>query len=279
MSRPAPAADPSLHLPRLLCLHGGGVTGEVFRLQARSIITALKDTFRLVFADGPFLCDAGPGILPVFADFAPFRRWLRWLPHHPPIDTETAVDEIWWQLNDAMSADDRAGGTGEWVGLMGFSQGGKLSACLLYEQQIRDRLRSEKKPLSAEDEKKPNWKFAVLLASRAPLVSLRPESDGNKALVTPDKISEGFESVEADDDSHLLKLPTIHVHGLQDPGLHLHRRLLTQYCDPETTTLIEWDGTHRVPIKKSDVDPIINALFDVARKTGVLSNERRLATM
>lgn len=279
MSRTMPAADPTLHLPRILCLHGGGVTGEVFRMQARSIITALKDTFRLVFADGPFLCDAGPGILPVFADFGPFRRWLRWTPDHPPIDSEAAVDEIWWQLNDAMAADDRLGGTGKWVGLLGFSQGAKLSACLLYEQQIRDQLRSEGKPLSAEDEKRPNWKFAVLLAARAPLVSLRPESDGNKALVTPNDISEGFESVETDDDSHILKLPTIHVHGLQDPGLHLHQRLLRQYCDQGTTTLIEWDGAHRVPIKKVDVEPIVNALLDVARKTGALSTERRLASM
>jgi pimeloyl-ACP methyl ester carboxylesterase len=263
MSRATASANPTLHLPRLLCLHGGGVNGEVFQLQARALIAALQNTFRLVFADGPFLCNPGPGIVPVYADFGPFRRWLRWLPEHPEIDSASAIDEIWFNINDAMDADDRAGATGEWVGLAGFSQGGKLSACLLYEQQVREQ--SE-----GRDEKRPHWRFAILLAARAPLVSLRPETDSNKALVTPAEISEGFESVDVDDDSHMIKLPTVHVHGLQDPGLHLHQRLLNQYCDPAATTLVEWDGTHRVPIKKADVAKVTEAIFDVAKRTGVL---------
>lgn len=56
--------DSSLALPRILCLHGGGVTGDVFRLQARALIQAFKSRFRFVFVDAPFLCDAGPGISP-----------------------------------------------------------------------------------------------------------------------------------------------------------------------------------------------------------------------
>lgn len=51
--------DLSLKSPRILCLHGGGVTGEAFRLQARALIAKLQPTFRLVFADGPFFCDPG----------------------------------------------------------------------------------------------------------------------------------------------------------------------------------------------------------------------------
>lgn len=31
---------------------------------------------------------------------------------------------------------------------------------------------------------------------------------------------------------NILTLPTIHVHGLQDPGLHLHRQLLEMCCAP-----------------------------------------------
>jgi hypothetical protein len=209
------------------------------------------------------MCDAGPGIIPVYEDFGPFRRWLRWLPEHPPIDAASAIDEIWFNINDAMEADDRAGGTGEWVGLLGFSQGGKLSACLLYEQQVKEQ--SE-----GRDPKRPHWRFAILFAARAPLVSMRPETDGNKALVSPGDISEGFENVEADDDSHILKIPTVHVHGLQDAGLHLHQRLMKQYCDPTTTTLVEWNGTHRVPIMKADVAKVTEALLDVAKRTGAL---------
>jgi predicted esterase len=257
------SVDTTLTLPRILCLHGGGVNAEVFHMQARSIISALKSDFRLVFADGPFFCDAGPGINPVYSDYGPFRRWLRWLPEHPAVDAEAAVDEIWWQLRDAMDGDDRAGATGEWVGLLGFSQGAKLAASLLYEQQMRQELGIK------TNEKRPNWRFAVLLAGRAPIASLMPETDSNKALVTASDISEGFRFLETTDDSHILKLPTIHVHGTQDPGLHLHQRLLNQYCDPSSTTLIEWDGGHRVPIKSADVKKITAAILEVAQKTGL----------
>jgi len=111
-----------------------------------------------------------------------------------------------------------------------------------------------------------------LLAGRAPLVSLSEHTADIKALVNAAEISEGFETVEVkdDDDGHILRLPTIHVHGLTDPGIHLHRRLLEQYCDPSSVTVIEWDGTHRVPIKKVDVEPIVNAILGVAEKTGAL---------
>jgi len=258
--------DPTLHLPRILCLHGGGVTAEAFRLQSRALIARLQSTFRLVFADGPFLCDPGPGIVPVYADYAPFRRWLRWLPEHKEIDAESAVEEIWYQLKLCMDEDDREGATGEWVGLLGFSQGAKVSASLLYEQQVREEKMGKGKAGT-------NWKFAVLLAGRAPLVSLSEDSAGCKALVDAAEISEGFEKVETDvwDGWRKLEIPTVHVHGLLDPGLHLHRRLKDQYCEPSSVTLVEWEGIHRVPIKSKDCQMIVDAIMDVARKTGSIA--------
>ncbi|KAF2674382.1 citrinin biosynthesis oxidoreductase CtnB [Microthyrium microscopicum] len=256
-------------LPRILCLHGGGVNAEVFRMQARTIIKTLNGQFRFVFADGPFYCDPGPGIVPVYEEYGPFRRWLRWLPEHPEVEAEAAADEIWYQLRDAMEADDLAGGTGAWVGMIGFSQGAKLAASLLYEQQYRN-LQKEAGKSTAEDDTKPTFKFAVLLAGRAPLVSLREETDGIEALVTASEVSEGFEAIETISTEHILRLPTIHVHGLQDAGLHLHQRLLQQYCDPAATTLVEWDGAHRVPLKSSDVQKVTNAIIEVARKEGIL---------
>ena len=68
--------DDNLHAPRILCLHGGGVNSSVFRSQCRALIKHLP-AFRLVFADGPWFCEAGPGIVPVYEDCGPFRRWLR----------------------------------------------------------------------------------------------------------------------------------------------------------------------------------------------------------
>jgi len=262
-------AEASLSLPRILCLHGGGVNAEVFRMQARALIRSLESTFRLVFADAPFFCDAGPGIVPVYEDCGPFRRWLRWLPEHPEVEKEAARDEIWWQLKDAMETDDRNGATGEWVGLLGFSQGAKMSASLLFEQQYRDLLK-EQGNLSAVEEKLPNFKFAVLLAGRAPLVSLRKETDDIPHLVSAAQISEGEDLISSSTGPHVLKLPTVHVHGLQDAGLALHRRLLNHYCDANTSTVVEWDGAHRVPLRAVDVQRVTAAMLKVARETGAI---------
>ncbi|GAB7337393.1 hypothetical protein MBLNU457_g2738t1 [Dothideomycetes sp. NU457] len=239
--------------PRILCLHGGGVTAEVFELQSRNIIKALPN-FRLVFADGPFFCDPGPGIVPVYEDKGPFRRWLRWLPKHAEIDSDSAIYEIMYAIESTKEGDK---GTGPWVGLLGFSQGAKLAASLLYEQQVQ----VEKRGKADTD-----YKFAVLLAGRQPLVSLS-ELSRSPALVNPSELSEGFDFPGKSD--HVLRLPTIHVHGLKDDGLHLHRRLMEQYCDKDSVTLVEWDGIHRVPIKKVDIDPICEQIHRIAREQGV----------
>ena len=75
----------------------------------------------------------------------------------------------------------------------------------------------------------------------------------------------------SDSDEHVLRTPTIHVHGLKDPGLKLHRRLLKQYCDPHCVTVLEWDGEHRVPIQTRHVNAIIEQIYSVAREIGVLN--------
>lgn len=253
---PAPIEPPpeDLSLPRILCLHGGGVNSEVFRAQSRALIKALP-TFRLVFADGPFYCAPGPGIVPVYEDCGPFRRWLRWIPEeHAEIDDESAIEEVMYSIETCKREDK---GTGPWVGLLGFSQGAKLSASLLYDQQVR-----KEKTGVAET----NYKFAVLLAGRQPLISFSDYSKGN-AVLPAGAISEGFWCDGPNE--HVLKLPTIHVHGLADPGIHLHRRLMEQYCDRKSVTLVEWDGSHRVPLKKTDVDRIIKEIYRVAREQGV----------
>src|SRR5690349_18966549 len=96
--------DPSLHLPRILCLHGGGSNATVFRTQCRILIAGLKSHFRLVFADAPFISQAGPCVLSVYADCAPFRRWLRWTPDHPEISAADAIadieDSLWLAMDE-----------------------------------------------------------------------------------------------------------------------------------------------------------------------------------
>ncbi|KAF2233764.1 hypothetical protein EV356DRAFT_503297 [Viridothelium virens] len=233
---------------RILCLHGGGVTGAIFKAQARSIIKALPE-FRFIFADGPYFCDPHAAIIPVYQDWGPFRRWLRWLPEHPATDAESAVEEIKYALETCANSDE---GTGPIVGLMGFSQGAKLAASLLYEQEAQ---------MKATGSASTQYQFAVLLAGRCPLVSMSSLTE-SPGLVSAGDVSEGFDTSK-NDRSHILSLPSVHVHGLNDVGLHLHRKLLHEYCDPASTRLVEWDGEHRVPIKQKDVQKIVDAVRDV----------------
>lgn len=172
-----------------------------------------------------------------------------------------------------MEDDDRAGGTGEWVGLMGFSQGAKLSASLLLEQQAREEhaKREGKSDIGTGPIGIPGleWKFGVLLAGRAPMSNLNPGLLKSRALVSAANISEGFQFVKEVDEGCVLRKLTIHVHGMADAGLHLHRKLYDEYCEDGSKMLLEWEGAHRIPIKSKDVEPVVGAIYDVAEKTGV----------
>ena len=175
-------------------------------------------------------------------------------------------------MRTAMEDDDRAGGTGEWVGLMGFSQGAKLSASLLLEQQARQAVaKKEGKQVKAGPTclHNINWRFGILLAGRAPLSNLNPDLLRSEALVSAANISEGFQFCKDVDGEATLRCPTLHVHGMADPGLHLHRKLLDEYCEEGTATLVEWEGAHRIPLKSMDVDRVVGAIYDLAEGTGV----------
>ncbi|KAI2603051.1 serine hydrolase FSH [Hypoxylon fragiforme] len=258
-------ADSTLHLPRILCLHGGGTNARIFRAQCRVLSRTLEPHFRMVYAEAPFSSTAGPDVLSVYAEHGPFKRWLRWLPEQSEVEDHTAVTEIEAQLKEAMDMDDELGATGPWVALLGFSQGAKMVASLLFRQQIR----TEK---LGSDRAGSNWKFAVVMAGRAPLVNLDPDVFKSSMLAHPSQIglTGGPDLMEMMSGNHILKLPTIHVHGLNDPGVSLHRELLEEYCDPNTTRLVEWNGDHRIPLKSTDVQPLVNQILEVARETKAL---------
>lgn len=250
---PDPTA--TLHLPRILCLHGGGVNASIFRAQLRSFLShpLLAPRFRFVFVEAPFFCDEGIGVHPVYSDWGPFRRWSRWVPTHPEIDAATCMHEILYAISQAMEADE---GTGEYVAVLGFSQGAKVACSLLLKQQL-------------EGANGP-WRFGIILAGRAPLLALNEEMEEFKWLQSAAGLPD-----EADMDAIYempeckLMLPTVHVHGLKDEGLELHRRCVDDYCAAGTTTLVEWDGPHRIPLKRMDVDRVVAAIVEVADEYGV----------
>ena len=256
--------DRTLHLPRILCLHGGGTNARIFRAQCRVLIAELRSKFRLCFAEAPFPSQPGPDVVSVYNQYGPFRRWLRSGLEHPRIDPEAAVCMIEQSLHAAMREDDRQGATGEWVGLLGFSQGAKMCASLLFRQQVRTEMLGKHRAGS-------NYRFAVLMAGRGPMVSLDPNLIMSPALMDASQIglSDFPDQQFLERREHVLRLPTIHVHGLRDQGLELHRQLLEKHCEGHAR-LIEWDGNHRVPIKTKDVAAIVREILVVAEEKGVL---------
>lgn len=256
---PPPAPDSStLHLPRILCLHGGGTNHSIFHMQCRSLSLHLKSQYRLVYAVAPFPSFPGPDVLSVFADCGPFKRWTySTAPNAVEEKPKETWDAIEKQIGDAMDADDKLGATGEWVVVLGFSQGAKVAASILLRQQEKP------KSLGRVGRSDAGFRFGVLMAGRGPLLTYDPEA---APWLGKEERFDYNSNVAA---KRLLRIPTIHVHGLRDPGLGFHQVLLEEWCDPRTTTLVEWEGNHRLPIKTVDVKLVIDKIREMAVRTGV----------
>lgn len=237
----------------------------------RGLIRALAPYFRLVFASGPFDCQMHPDLVPYYGGFTGVKRWTRWLKEDPPISNQLAIARIERCLLAAMDADE---GTGEWVGLLGFSQGAKVSASILYDIQLRkdeqDREALDDMYGDIDTSSTPvgfagaRWKFAIIMAGRPPFISLSHLTKDNKQIVGAGELFIEHEQ-PLDGLSDRLRLPTLHVHGLQDPGLELHRKMRTAYCDPNTAKLIEWEAAHRIVFKAADVQKVTQGILEVAK--------------
>lgn len=258
-----------LDLPRILCLHGGGTNARIFRSQCRVLSTHLKDKFRLVFAEAPLPCQAGPDVLSVYKEWGPFKSWVPSALGCAQVDSDASISMFDNSLQDAMDLDDEKGATGTWVGLLGFSQGAKMCASLLLLQQLRHMH-------GVKADRRLNFRFGILLAGRAPLIALDPSLI---AIYPPGQIVGPNDEEIHDNDwlpdiyrnpaLHRLRIPTVHVHGLRDSGLPLHRRMLEDCCERQATRLMEWEGSHRVPIKTKDVAVLVQHITSIAEEVGV----------
>ncbi|RDA85031.1 hypothetical protein CP532_4587 [Ophiocordyceps camponoti-leonardi (nom. inval.)] len=265
--------ESTVHLPRILCLHGGGTNARIFRMQCRAFKHHIGRQFRFVFAQAPFAYKPGPDVTSVYSEYGPFKGWLR--PFGEDEDAEACAVEASDLIHDAITAairaDDDLGATGEVVGILGFSQGARIAASLLYNQQLSGTATSTATTTTTSTSKKwPTFRFAVLLAGRGKLVWLKPEVPMPEGVVRPIQPVGAF-PVDMDapgwDDLKLrekLQLPTVHVHGLTDAGLPYHRQLALRYCVPDSSTVIEWQGEHRVPIKTKDVTPVVEQMLRLA---------------
>lgn len=284
-----------LQLPRILCLHGMsfnirfnfvlrssfssnnnlgvGSNADVLFLQTRVLRDRLSLSFRFVFANGPFFCEAGPGMLPVYGGADPFRRWFRWSPSHRVLKPKYHIEAIRRCLEDAMAGDDESGGCGPWVGLLGFSQGARLSASILFESQRRQESQIKgEKPGGYEGDLdsmlwSQHWQFAVLFSGPAPLVALSPDI-GDLPLQSPTELDLSHKELDKLDPTGKLAIdrPTLHVIGIQDEWAPSQRRLHDIYCSEESKSLLEWDGDHRIPMQSPEIEQICARMLVMAGK-------------
>ncbi|XXH00641.1 hypothetical protein Hte_006989 [Hypoxylon texense] len=221
--------EPDETLPVILCLHGHGTNGAIFRHQARNLTQALQRRFRFAFAESPIETpQPGIGVLPYFAGARPYRRWHRDARAAAgPFFDATAEDAARERrlVRDALAAHVRRCRP---VGVMAFSQGTRVAAALCLDPELGSGIR-----------------FAVLLCGFAGALPL----DGAD--------SAGLEP-------RVLGLPSVQAQGVNDPWAAKEAKLAKKSCfDPALARTVQFRGGHEVPIAMGDVVKIANEIVAV----------------
>jgi predicted esterase len=298
-SRPTHDSNGAL-LPAILCLHGGGSNATVFKIQTRRLIWQLEKQFRFVFAQAPIEGTPGFGMLPVFASCAPFYRWVnrRFKAGESDVETTPAaeVDTIDSIIYDVMEAN---GGVDSFKGVMGFSQGARLTAGLLLRQKIQERddlaassssassssgtATTTTTPSSASASTglglKTKFAFGIMIGGPYPPIGLCPSP--SPAARPDDNDNDNDHDLDIDTsmiaDYKLLKdIPTVHAWGRDDhirPGCEALARL----CESDHSFQMDFEGGHHLPLKdveaKDLCDLIMAAWYAGGGKYGVGADE------
>lgn len=236
------------HLPTILCIHGQGTNGTIFRLQARRIVQALQKSFNFVFVDAPFESLPGPGVVPVFSDLAPFLRW------HCDGNTLDKFDITVEELDEERRAARKllAGhvekvnwaaattiGAGV-VGIMAFSQGTRVATGLMLDADLGR-----------------NIKFAILICGTFPVLGIADQA--------PAKVPVGVASREVG----RLTIPSIHLQGSYDPWQAEGIRLKETYYDSKLVSTVKFSGGHQVPAGVKEADQVASwVLSEWQRRNG-----------
>lgn len=60
-----------------------------------------------------------------------------------------------------------------------------------------------------------------------------------------------------------LRMPSVHLHGLKDPYLGSSRMLAEKVFQADMANVLEFDGGHYIPAKKTDLDRLTAAVKDL----------------
>ncbi|MCJ1442249.1 MAG: hypothetical protein MMC23_002742 [Stictis urceolatum] len=252
-STPIAQMDPST-TPRILCFHGGGTSAQIFQIQTVRLARLFAPHFRLEFIDGPFVAPPGPGVHPFFEGMGPYYRWAR----RAPTDNGTLLRE---RIRAKLAEPG-----GEWVGVLGFSQGSAMSVGMLVEQE-----RGEARARGEDPEPGREWfgglmpggghtgfKFGVICHGGFPPIRLSEGTTGQP---------EGVELPWDEAWRGLVGVPTVHVHGLRDFVLE-RSRMLIQVCREGTARRLEFDIEHRLPVELEQNELIKRHVMEMWREVG-----------
>ena len=207
----------------------------IFKIQTRRIMYALRNHFKFIFVSAPYESGPGPGVIPVFEGCGPYYRWIQ--PEGE--DQAPGQQEVRKVLKEAIREDG-----GEFVGVLGFSQGGRQTSGLLADQ------------VEGRNKGMPEFKFGVILCSGYPPMSLSASeqpyeshgSDEHGPLMEPTP-------------EQIIHIPTVHVRGLQDVHLQKGRRIADFF---DNKIELEYDMGHHQPGAAGDTTSPKGASTEIA---------------
>ena len=223
-------------LPRILCLHGGGASGTIFRIQTSRLQRALQAHFQFVFLDAPYESAPGPGVLPVFEGLGPYFRWVAWGNYagsRTPAEREVEEQIASEKLEEALTHEEDQGAP--FVGVMGFSQGARVAAGVLLRKQTGE-------------VNIPHLRFGVLLAGTYPPLCLPTQPNGCDQVI---------------------RVPTVHMHGSDDVHLAHGKTLFAKCCDPSSASLMEFKGGHHLPMLPDDTQRLADMILRASEQSSV----------
>lgn len=222
----------------ILCLHGSGASAAIFRFQLAKLRLALKAQFEFIFVNGPNPAIAGPGILPLFAGAGPFYRWF----DLESGQREAEIDKIHTTVRGAIDVweSTKKNQSSRIVAIMAFSQGAIAATLLLWQKQ------------QGQLPWLPAMHFAVLICCDF-TVELAAHMHG-------DAKGRGEERA-------VLCLPTLHLHGRQDPFLKRGRKMVMDHFNAEEAEVLEFEGGHHCPNTRQDCEEATRRILKLSEIT------------
>ena len=222
----------------LLCLHGTGSSGTIFRMQLAKFRLALKNDFEFVFMDAPYPACAGPGVLPMFAEAGPFHGWFG--------GEGATIDGRLGKVNAAVHAaineweSSKKNSKSHIVGVLAFSEGALVASMLLWQQQL------------GQLPWLPTLHFATLVCCFF--------VDEAGAHMLAEATARGREKA-------LIEVPTLHIHGRQDFSLARAQKLVAKHYAPEFADVMAFEGGHHLPNRREDCGEALKRIMRLAHKT------------